>query len=427
MTPALPIPPDGEAFDDSAANSQTKKSIKPKLKILIPLAVLLVAGGFGLRYWLTRPDDSVIALSGRIESYESDLGAKVGGKVKSVAVREGDRVTKNQVVAVLEDAELQAQLAAAKAKVSAAEQQITQADLQVDVVDSQVEEARLTLEQSQGNTLGQVSQSEAAVAAARAQLASAQAQVEEARSTLELASSDRDRFATLVAQGAVSQQQFDQTQNKFETTQNTLTARQAAVDAAVQQVSAAQGALTQAQTSEINPGIRTAQVTRTRKQRSQAESQLGAARAALKSAEAEQAQIEAMIADLSITSPIDGVVLARTVEPGEVISPGTTVLSVVNLSDVYLRGYIPERQVGAISIGQDAQVFLDSAPETALAARVTAIDTAASFTPENIYFQDDRVTQVFGLKLAVENPDGFAKPGMPADGQILLEDEEARE
>ncbi|MGC1310001.1 MAG: efflux RND transporter periplasmic adaptor subunit [Phormidesmis sp.] len=431
MTQAVPTHPDSGSESGSDAGqsanptpkSDKGKGVKQKLRILIPLGLLLVAAGFGLRYWLTRPDERAIQLSGRIESYESDLGAKVGGKVESVAVREGDRVTQGQIIATLDDAELQAKLEAAKAKVASAEQQITQADLQIEVVASEVEEAQLTLEQSRGDTTGRVNQSEAAVATAQAQLASAQAQAQEAASALELASSDRDRFATLVSQGAISQQQFDQVQNQFQTAQDVLAARQAAVNAARQQVAAAKGALTQAQTSEINPDIQAAQVTRTQKQQAQAQSQLAAAKADLESAKADQAEIEAMLADLSIKSPIDGVVLTRTVEPGEVISAGTTILSVVNLSDVYLRGYIPEGQVGDVRVGQPAQIFLDSAPETPLAAEVTAIDTEASFTPENIYFEDDRVTQVFGLKLEIENPQGFAKPGMPADGEILLEEE----
>jgi HlyD family secretion protein len=97
-------------------------------------------------------------------------------------------------------------------------------------------------------------------------------------------------------------------------------------------------------------------------------------------------------------------------------------MGLVNLEEVYLRGYIPEGEVGDVRVGQPAQVFLDSAPNEPLEATVSAVDTEASFTPENIYFRDDRVTQVFGLKLSIENPGGFAKPGMPADGEILLDD-----
>ncbi len=149
MTQVVPAPPDSPPDSEStAALSGSKTEGKPgqkidfkkKLRLLIPLGLLLVAAGFGLRYWLTRPDDEVIQLSGRIESYQSDLGAKVGGQVESVAVREGDLVTAGQVVAQLDDKELLAQLEAAKATVSAAQQKITQAELQIDVVASQVRE-----------------------------------------------------------------------------------------------------------------------------------------------------------------------------------------------------------------------------------------------------------------------------------------------
>ncbi len=432
MTQLVPTHPDSKQAEPPSGQktgqkAEEKGGLKKKLRLLIPLGLLVVAAGFGLYYWLSRPDDDAIALSGRIESYESDLGAKVGGKIESIAVREGDLVKQGQVVARLEDQELKAQLEAAKAQVNAAQQQVTQAGLQVDVVESQVQEARLTLEQSQGDTAGRVSQAEATVATAQAQLSSAQAQAQEAQSALELASADRDRFSTLVSQGAISQQQFDQVQTQFKTAQDTLSARQAAVAAARQQVAAAQGALTQSETSQLNPDIRATQVNRTQKQQAQAQAQLAAAQADLEQAQAAQTEIAARLSDLEIKSPIDGVVLTRTVEPGEVISPGTTILTVVNLEDVYLRGYIPEGEVGDVRVGQAAQVFLDSAPEQPLAATVTAIDTEASFTPENIYFQDDRVTQVFGLKLEIDNPNGFAKPGMPADGEILLDESQVDE
>ena len=93
----------------------------------------------------------------------------------------------------------------------------------------------------------------------------------------------------------------------------------------------------------------------------------------------------------------------------------------MNLGDVYMRGFIPEGDIGRVKIGQAARVYLDSSPSTPIEAEVTRIDPQASFTPENTYFRDDRVKQVFGVKLRVRGAEGFAKPGMPADGQILVE------
>ncbi|MBD0336233.1 MAG: efflux RND transporter periplasmic adaptor subunit [Cyanobacteria bacterium Co-bin13] len=397
-------------------------------KKLLMLLVLLVAGGgaaLGLRTWMAQPDESALQLSGRIEGYETNLGTKVGGRIAEITVREGDTVQQGQVVARLDAQELQAQLTAAQARVAAARQQVNQAQLQVGVVDSQLLEAQLTLQQAQGDASGRVGQSAASVAVAQAQLTEARAQVKQAESALALAQTDRDRFSTLLAQGAISQQQFDQVQTQFETAQDTLAARQAAVVAAQQQVSAAQGTLTQAQTSQLNPDIRTAQLNRLQTQRQQAQAQLAATQAELEQAQAAQAEIAARLNDLDISSPIAGVVMTRTVEPGEVIAAGTPILTVVDLSQVYLRGYIPQGEIGVVRVGQPAQVFLDSAPDQALPARVAAVDAEASFTPENIYFREDRVTQVFGLRLSIDNPEGFAKPGMPADGEILLQTQEA--
>lgn len=423
MTPLAPAHPDSQQTGDPSA----RRSIVKKLRWLIPIALLLVAAGIGLRYWLTRPEDPNLALSGRIEGYETDLGAKVGGRVAAIAVREGDRVEQGQVIARLDDEALQAQLAAAKADVAVARQRVSEAQLQLEVLASQIEEAQLNFQQAQGDTAGRVSAAQASVSAAEAQLAEARARAQEARSSLALARADRDRFASLLSAGAIPQQQFDQIQTTFATARDTLAAREAAVTAAQQQVSAAQGTLTQAQTSAFNPDIRTAQVNRLQKQQAQAQAQLSAAQAELERTLADQAEIEARLRDLAIKSPIDGVVITRTVEPGEVIAAGTPVLTVVNLGNVYLRGYIPEGEVGKVRVGQPAQVFLDSAPQEPLSATVSSVDTEASFTPENIYFQEDRVTQAFGLRLSIDNPEGFAKPGMPADGEILLEATENEE
>jgi HlyD family secretion protein len=151
-----------------------------------------------------------------------------------------------------------------------------------------------------------------------------------------------------------------------------------------------------------------------------AQSQWKAAQEQVKSAQANRQQVQARMADLAVKSPIAGVVLNRTVEPGAVVASSKTLLTVINPDTIYLRGFIPEGQIGSIRIGQGASVFLDSTPKKPLKAHVIAIDTAASFTPENIYFKDDRVRQVFGVKLGIDQPGGLAKPGMPADAEIQL-------
>jgi HlyD family secretion protein len=132
------------------------------------------------------------------------------------------------------------------------------------------------------------------------------------------------------------------------------------------------------------------------------------------------AEAEADRNDLQIVAPFDGTVATRTAEPGEVINAGTPVVTLVDLSSVYLRGFIPEGEIGRVRTGQTGRVYLDSAPGQPIEATVIRIDPEASFTPENTYFRDDRVKQVVGVKLQLKGATGFAKPGMPADGEVVI-------
>lgn len=117
---------------------------------------------------------------------------------------------------------------------------------------------------------------------------------------------------------------------------------------------------------------------------------------------------------------MSGNVITRDAEPGEVIAAGAPLLTLVNLNNLYLRGFIPEGQIGMVRVGQPGLVYLDTFGDRPLQATVTRVDPKASFTPENTYFKKDRVTQVFGVELTLKNAQGFAKPGMPADGIIII-------
>lgn len=391
-----------------------------KLRLFVPIGLVLAVGGVLAWHFLSQTPANVLEFSGRLEGYETDVGTKVSGRVQEVTVREGAEVQQGELLARLDDDEIRAQLDGAEARLKAARQQEENARLQISVLESQITEADYRLQQSQGDTAGQVAQAEAQVATAIAQLRQAEAQATEAQAQLELARTDRDRYAQLSQQGATSQQRYEQAQTAYDAAQATLNSRIASVEAAQRQVTAAQGVLTQAQTTRLNPDINTAQLNRLNTQLEQAQVQLASAQAEVANAEADRQRIQAQLDDLTITSPIDGVVTARSVEPGVVVSPGRVLLSLLDLDTVYMRGFIPEGEIGRVRVGQTAHVYLDSHPDRPLTARVAAIDPEASFTPENIYFREDRVQQVFGVRLAIDDPEGFAKPGMPADAEIVF-------
>ncbi|MBD2534175.1 HlyD family efflux transporter periplasmic adaptor subunit [Nostoc flagelliforme FACHB-838] len=404
---------------DTATLEKVKRRLSPLLFIF--LGFLLTGVGILIWYFLSsHSETNTLRVSGRIEGYETDIGAKVAGRIESVAVREGDAVRKDQVIVKLDDAEIQAQLQGADARLDSIRKQEEQARLQIKILESQIMENQLSLQQARGDAKGQIFQAESSVASVQAQLNQAIAQVEQAKSELKFAQINRDRYTKLVAQGAVAQQQFDQAKTSFETALATLKSHQASVDSYRKLVNSAQGQLTQAQSTGLNPSIRNAQLTGLRTQLAQTHLKLAAAQADVANAKASQQETKAQIAYLNVKSPIEGVVISRSVEPGAVVTTGKTLLTVIDPKTVYLRGFIPQGEIGKLRVGQSAKIFLDSAPKEPLSAKIAAVDTQASFTPENIYFQQDRVKQVFGVKITIDNPNGFAKPGMPADAEISI-------
>ncbi|NJL90511.1 MAG: HlyD family efflux transporter periplasmic adaptor subunit [Coleofasciculaceae cyanobacterium SM2_1_6] len=381
--------------------------------------LLLVGIGIPATWYLWANRGENLRLSGRIEGYETDVGTKAAGRVVSVAVREGEQVSQGQLLVRLDEAETNAQLQGAIARLNAAQQEELQAQLEIDFIENQIREAELSVTQSQGDSSGRILQAESSLAASEAQLSEAQAQQQQAASALTLAQKDLDRASQLRSQGAISQQQYDQAINVLETAQATLASRQASVLAFQRLVTAAEGQLTQTRTTELNPNIGNLQVQGLRTQLAQARLKLAGAGAAVASARAAQQEIRARVENQNIVSPTDGVVISRNVEPGAVVTTGKTLLTLINPQQLYLRGYIPEGEIIRVRVGQDVRIFLDSRPDQPLLGRVSAIDPQASFTPENIYFKEDRVRQVFGIRVSLDNLEGYAKPGMPAEAEIV--------
>ncbi|PWT95884.1 MAG: hypothetical protein C5B53_10750 [Candidatus Melainabacteria bacterium] len=408
------------------SKSGQPKRDRTKRRLLLFLLILLLAGAtYGAwRFFVMQSERGKLRVSGRIEGYETNVGAKIGGRVDFIAVREGDFVKVGQLIVRISDDDIQAQLRGAKARLKKAIESRDQAIEQIGVIKNALAQSQLNKRQSVEDAKGRIMQAEAQLAASKANLSQAEAQLSESQADLKLAQLRKERYDTLAVQGAVMQDEADQADTTMQTTVATVSARRAAVEAARKQFVASEGALTQAKTARYNPPIRTTEVFSSQHQLVQAQSQLKAAQEEIQNAKSSVDEIQANIAYLNILSPIDAVVTARAVEPGAVVVAGQTVLSIINLDTVYLRAYVPEGEIGKVRVGQKALVYLDSAPKKGWPAQVIEIDPEASFTPENIYFRDDRVKQVFGMKIAIKDPQRFPKPGMPADADIMLDDKQ---
>jgi HlyD family secretion protein len=351
--------------------------------------------------------ENALFVSGRIDGDTVDISSKIQGRVVDLKVREGDSVEAGQVIAWLESAQQDAIRDTQKARIVSGQRTVEELERDLGTYDEKVRQAELYTNQARADAPGQVQQAEANLAAAKADLARWEAELSQVQQ-------DAKRYPPLAKTGAVAVQVAEQYQTKE------LVA-QASVEASRKQVGVAEAALVRARAQLDNIAIQDAN-RRTLLQQAEAHrAKIAAAKADVEADKAALRKIEADIADLKIRAPIAGTILTRSAEPGRVIQPGQTIFTMVDLNKLYLRGFVPEGNVGKVRVGQKAEVFLDSNPKQPIPAEVIRIDPDVMFTPENTYFQNDRVKQVMGVKLGLRGAYGYAKPGMPADGQIQLQ------
>ena len=149
--------------------------------------------------------------------------------------------------------------------------------------------------------------------------------------------------------------------------------------------------------------------------------EVSAARAAMESAQAVVDLTKRKIKDATITSPAKGIISERYVEPGEIVTPGSLLVTITDLQDCWIMAYISEKNLGKVKLGQTGYVCIDSFTEKKFTGKVTYISPEAEFTPKNIQTKEERVKLVFGVKVKVNNKEELLKPGMPADVIIEVE------
>ncbi|MGD0518004.1 MAG: efflux RND transporter periplasmic adaptor subunit, partial [Thermoguttaceae bacterium] len=145
------------------------------------------------------------------------------------------------------------------------------------------------------------------------------------------------------------------------------------------------------------------------------------ARAKVKQAEAALRLAETQLSFATLAMPMSGVVLSKNIESGEYVAPGTPVVTVGDLVNVWLRAYIPETDLGPVKVGQKAKVTTDTYPGKDYEGRVSFIAQQAEFTPKNVQTEKERVKLVYRIKIDITNPNMELKPGMPADAVIETE------
>jgi len=423
---------------------------------LVPILIVVALAAYGVQRYLAdraEANNPLIEGSGTIEATQVQIAGKVPGRVKAVLVQSGDVVAAGAVLVRFDTQEVDAQIAQAASAVEVSRARLIQAEA---ALRAQRAQASSTIDQAQAASRAaearvpqadvavklqeeqweqQRAQARAAVATAEAALAAATANRAAVRANLRRAEQDLARATVLFRDGAVAAQTIDAAKAAVEVLAAQETAAVAQEAAAARQVEQARAGLALVEASRQQVTIRQQDVSVAKAQRAQAEAaaegaksgrdlvaqraqDVAAARAALAQAEAALRYAQALAANATLIAPIAGVVLSRSIEPGEVVGAGVSLLTVADLRTVWLRIFVPEDRLGKVKIGQQADVFVDAFPNRAFPARVTEIASQAEFTPRNVQTKQERAKLVFGVRLTLENRDALLKPGMPADATI---------
>jgi HlyD family secretion protein len=234
------------------------------------------------------------------------------------------------------------------------------------------------------------------LAAAKAAIAAAKADVAQQQSEIRLAQIEADRQRRLLAEKATSQALFDVRQTAVETTKATLTSAEARADAAQAQADAAQA-------------------------------RADAAQQQIRVALAEVEKTKSRIKDATLVSPVDGRVLYRLVEPGEVLGPGGKALTIVNLGDVYMEIFLPSADAAAVKIGSEGRITVDYEPGRSAIGYVSFVSPEAQFTPKEVETKSEREKLVFRVKIQLPKPlvDHYIqhiKTGVRGIGYVKVQD-----
>lgn len=336
--------------------------------LMVGMAVLMLVGGAAY-WWRLRSADSTAAFAagnGRIEATEYDIASKQAGRIAKVLVAEGDIVEKDQVLVQMDVAELQTDLRQAEAALRQAREDKNQALAAVTQRESDIRQAAASVRQRESD----ISQLRAAVAQRESEAA--------------LAAKEYERAKALVAKEFISKEQYDQESTRKQTAEAALAqerARGQSMEAAL--------ALEQARVQSAEAALKGAHI------------QVAQRDAAIDGAAARTQKIKTIIDDSVLKTPIRGRVLYRLAEPGEVLGAGGKVLTVLDLTDVYMTIFLPTSMAGRLNVGAEARIIVDAAPEYVIPATVSFVAPRSQFTPKDVETKSEREKLMFRVKVRI--------------------------
>ena len=345
--------------------------MKPNKFIVFLLVLLGISAAY---YFLSTDRTSDTVLIGIVDANQVIVSSKIMGRVEKLYVDEGSKVKAGDLIAEVDSAELEAQKNAAEATINA--------------YNSQVSSLRATEAQTLGETNSGVVNAQARLAASKATLTQAQADLVRIRS-------DSQRMIALAQAGVESEQDKVRAEEQLKAQRAVVESAQKNVDAAQADLSTAVARIHQQQSAASNVAANEAQVANARAQLAEAETRLGYTK---------------------IYAPVSGTVSVRATRQGEVVNPGTPIVTIIDFGDTWVRAEAPETEARFVSDGQKLKVRLPAGKPIEGTVIFKAVES--DYATQRDVSRRKRDIKTIGLKLKVDNPDGALVPGMTAE--VLL-------
>lgn len=379
---------------------------KRALLVVIPV-VGIIAGAL---VWYSRAhawrDPGLIRVSGNIEVTDAEVSFKIAGRVEVRRVDEGELVRQGDEVAELDRSDLLNEQAMRQAELRAAQAALD--ELEAGSRPEEIAEAAAALDKARAFL------TELETGARPQEIAVAEATVARARADLAEAETNYNRVKDLYTRQMAARQEYDSAQAKYD-------AARAGLNEAAEQLKLVKEGPRQEEISQGRAALAQAQERYGLVKEGPRQETIEQARARVALARASLALAETRLGYTTLVAPLSGVVLSKNIEPGEYVAPGTPVVTVGDLEHVWLRAYVDETDLGRVKVGQSVRVTTDTYPGKVYEGRVSFIASQAEFTPKNVQTEKERVKLVFRIKVDIANPHMELKPGMPADGEILLD------
>jgi HlyD family secretion protein len=383
-------------------------------RIIIGLIIVLIAGYTGYRLYTSSQSAKETLLSGFIEGTEVLVRSQAAGPIISIDLKEGDVVRKGQVIASVKSGKINHELDSMNSEIASLDVNIRSAEQSLTLMEKTVERGIKKADAGLKISREQLKDMKNGYPAEDVQSAEIAAKL--AFDNLDYASIDLERFQNLLEQGVVSKKEFESVEQRFKAAEREYEIRNEAylklkrgydsekVSQAARNVDIAELSYQDATAGRDEIVVKRNDIEGLKRKRDSLQSQIDL--------------LKSRIDDYTITAPVDGVIDARHVEIGELVSSGSPVVSIIKPDEKWIRVYVAATDLADISLGKEYTIRLDTYTDRTFKGKVSFISQDAEFTPKNVQIKKERVKQVYEVRLdIVDNPE-LVKTGM--EGDVVL-------